>query len=73
MDNSSTDSLQVFQALSKRAYHYLTDTLGYSAKVAGSYQRAWRRIITFMQDQCIIDFDQSVAQHFLEHEFGQCT
>ncbi len=73
MDNSSTDSLQVFQALSKRAYHYLTDTLGYSAKVAGSYQRAWRRIFTFMQDHSITHYDQSVTQQFYEHEFGQCT
>ncbi len=51
MDNRIKDSLDVFKALSKQAHNYLIDTLGYSPKVATSYQRAWRRI--FVQDKLI--------------------
>ena len=71
MDSTIISPLQVSQTLSREAHDYLIDILGYSAKVAGSYQRAWRRIFEFMLTNGISDYNEEVAQQFLQQAFGK--
>ncbi len=59
-----------FHDLVDQVIAYLTSRLFFSPLTLAGYRRAWRRILEYMIESQIDQYDKEVEKRFLHHEFG---